>query len=90
MAVKTKPNVGETIIINEKYFNQNALITQYFQNLKPGLPYEILKISELSDSLWGISIIKSVETGEIFDISNILEGRYWCLLDQYDSYRVIK
>ncbi|EQA7786745.1 hypothetical protein ACX818_001339 [Acinetobacter baumannii] len=90
MAIRTKPNEGDTIIINKKYFDDNILIAQYFPNLVHGKPFEIVKIVILIDDIWGISSLRDTDTGEVMDISTVDELKdYWCILDADDSYRVV-
>lgn len=85
-----KPSIGDMVLINKKYFEDNILIAQYFPGLKPGVPYSIKHITILIDDVWGIDQLQNIETGEIIDISTVPElNDYWCLLDADDSYRVI-
>jgi hypothetical protein len=85
-----KPKIGDIVLINKQYFEHNVLISQYFPELKPGVPYTIKSIAILIDDIWGIDKLENTETGEIVDISTVDELKdYWCLLDADDSYRII-
>lgn len=90
MPIRIKPSVGNTVIINKKYFEDNIFITQFFPNLKPAVPYTIENVTILVDDIWGIDKLKNPETGEVFDIGAISTLKdYWCILDANDSYRVV-
>lgn len=81
--------VGDIILLNKKYFVDNILLTQYFEGLKPGVPYQINEVTTL-DSATGVTILQNIETGETFDISSVSElEEYWCLVDAFDSYRLV-
>ncbi|CAL1777926.1 hypothetical protein BRC2024_PQPTKSFJ_CDS_0180 [Tegunavirus sp. BRC001] len=90
MPIRIMPSVGNTIIINKKFFDDNAFITQYFPGLKPATPYLIENVTILINDIWGIDKLKNPETGEIIDITAEPKlADYWCILDANDSYRVI-
>ena len=91
MAVKQKPSIGDIVIINREYFSENILISQYFENLKPSVQYEVIKIVDgYSPLMWGISVLRNLDTGEIIDIESIDQLKdYWCILLNTDSFRIV-
>lgn len=86
------PVIGDMILINKKYFEDNAFVAQYFPNLKPGVPYIVDSVKNLSGTPlgFGVDILSEPNSGEVFDINQIPElDDYWCLIDSGDSYRVV-
>lgn len=94
--IRVKPEEGQWVIINKQWFDHNSLIAQYFPDMKPMTPYQILNIDTLEGTeRWGItSLVEyfSEEDGgnKVFDIADIPElSDYYCLLDEDDSYKVL-
>lgn len=93
MVIRVKPEVGQLIIINKSWFEDNAFFAQFMQNIKPGKVYEITRIEILEDEYpdeWGIAGIKCIETDESFDIKDHDElNDYWCVFDRDDAIRIV-
>lgn len=93
MPIRTRPLEGQHMIIGSQWMEPNAFFVQYMPNLAVGKVYEIVGIAEMpgEPDEWGISIIKDIETEEIFDISQHPElGDYWCLFDKDDAVRLVE
>lgn len=92
MPIRIKPTPGDVVLINKKYFVDNAFIDQYFDTLKAGVPYIVENVDTLEDNplVWGITKLSNPETGDVIDIESVPElSDYWCLLTEGDSYRVV-
>lgn len=93
MPIRTRPLVGQHLIINKAWMEPNKFFVQSMPNLAPGLVYKILEVDNLDEHQeeWGIVKIQDVESEEIFDINSIeaLED-YWCIFDKEDSIRIVE
>ena len=93
MSIRTRPVVGQHLIINKAWMEPNKFFVQSMPNLTPGLVYKILEIDSLDGhpEEWGIVKIQDIESGEIFDIYAIEAlDDYWCIFDKADSIRIVE
>lgn len=94
MVIRVKPDVGQFVVVNKKWFETNTFFIQFLENLKSGKVYKILKIDVLGEEYpdeWGISSVQDIETLEIFDIRNYPElNDYWCIFDKEDEIKIVE
>lgn len=93
MVIRVKPSIGQLVVINEAYIEQNPEICSAFGAIGPGEEFEILEMTTLSEDhpeVWGITSIKHTITGEVLDIKTVPElSSYWTIFEANDAIRIV-